>query len=199
MSLAIVVGAMADAVARDPAASEWYAADFARINELLAERGLPAHHEPQKLKGDDYSANFPYSFLHYLRRAYIYATEGKPLPSGEPTGKDEKAINKALKKSESHLLRHSDAEGYYVPIDFAEVIEDSELTGNYLGSSQALLRELEVLRAPLGAPESPPESLLAKWDESDEDEPLGVERMVWAALYRAAQASIREGSAIAFE
>jgi len=38
----------------------------------------------------------------------------------------------------AHLIDHSDAEGYFVPIDFADVIAEDEIRAVVLGSSFAL-------------------------------------------------------------
>ncbi|HEY2308559.1 MAG TPA: hypothetical protein VGI05_22025 [Streptosporangiaceae bacterium] len=51
-----------------------------------------------------------------------------------------------------HLIHHSDCEGYYVPVDFGQVIVDERLAGGYLGSSVRLLAETAGLPLPLTYP-----------------------------------------------
>jgi hypothetical protein len=54
----------------------------------------------------------------------------------------------------SHLLCHSDAGGYYVPVDFGDPLflpEEAEVRGaGMVGSSQGLLAELAGIASPLG-------------------------------------------------
>jgi hypothetical protein len=52
-----------------------------------------------------------------------------------------------------HLIHHSDCEGYYVPVDFGQVIVDERLAGGYLGSSVRLLAETRRIAAALDLPE----------------------------------------------
>src|SRR3569833_2181725 len=54
----------------------------------------------------------------------------------------------------AHLIHHSDCEGYYVPVDFEQVLTDERLPGGYLGSSMRLLTETRTNAAPNGMPEA---------------------------------------------
>src|SRR6185436_3680072 len=54
-----------------------------------------------------------------------------------------------------HLLHHSDAEGFYVPVDFDGVLhcdDTLEISGLIVGSSQRLLAECIQLRDALAIP-----------------------------------------------
>src|SRR6202008_5022884 len=102
--------------------------------------------------------SMPYSFIHYLRRAYAHraadpAWMAAPLDEDEdPT--DDPVLEEETEMLSSHLLCHSDAEGFYVPVDFDDVLfeeaEDGELPGGMLGSSYRLLDELVVVAPALG-------------------------------------------------
>ena len=55
-----------------------------------------------------------------------------------------------------HLIVHGDAEGYYLPVEFDDVIipdPSLEIAGGMLGSSHALLRECRELAGVLELPE----------------------------------------------
>jgi hypothetical protein len=55
----------------DPEAMTWLREELAHVNRVLRVNGLPEHIEPQELPemvGRGLSG-FPYSWLHYLRRA----------------------------------------------------------------------------------------------------------------------------------
>jgi hypothetical protein len=172
MGLSITVGILADLLENEPEGAEHVRSDFDIISEILGQHGLPAHEEPTSLPGlHDRSGmtGFPYSFLHYLRRFYargIAQTEQPfarrlyaiwfaqpmqpppPVGHGEDPSTDPVLIRVASPKH--HLLWHSDCEGYYVPIDFPNVLEDHRLTGGSVGSTARLLDELAVVAAPLG-------------------------------------------------
>lgn len=60
---------------------------------------------------------------------------------------------------QSHLVWHYDHAGAYVPVDFAHPLSNDDLLagGGPLGSSQALLRELEHVAPTIGIdPANPP-------------------------------------------
>jgi hypothetical protein len=105
----------------------------------------------------------------------------------------------------SHLICHSDIEGYYVPIDFDEVLldDDEEIAGGGLvGSSQRLLAELQAVAPALGIvldggrlPDEEAERISADVHEEGE---LWIEKGVWLDLFEAARLSLQHGSAIVF-
>ncbi len=102
-----------------------------------------------------------------------------------------------------HLIHHSDCEGFYVPVDFAAVFYDKEITGGWVGSSQRLLEECRGIAARLGLPED-----LDPWGdevsaavEADTEgaegwRRYGVESFTCLQVMAAARHSIGTGAAI---
>jgi hypothetical protein len=170
---------------------------------------------------------FGYSGLHYLRRvaAHLELRGKLPGPGNNEASKDAvmqeyfdiargaaRGLKRLLGKLEprrqsfDHLLLHSDAEGFYVPIDFDKVLyaEDGlKLAGAMLGSSQQLLRECVRLRDALGIPDDiDPESDQLREAADSQGEGTG-----WALRRRGilvrpsaprAKLSVQRGAAIVF-
>ena len=103
---------------------------------------------------------YGYSALHYLRRiaAHIAAGRAVPPPGDDDASSDpvqeayydavagkRRLFRKGPKfdRRFDHLLVHSDAEGFYAPVEFDEVLFSDEVPGAMLGSSHALVRESE--------------------------------------------------------
>jgi hypothetical protein len=212
MGLSVCVGMLAELLEEDPEGVEWFDASVAAANLLLVDAGLPTHVEPRSLEVDQSRASidsFPYSFIHYLRRAYAHRAADRtwlaaPL-ANEVDPCDDPILHAEGDMLRSHLLCHSDAEGFYFPIDFAEVLfagEDSALPGGMLGSSFRLLDELIFVAPALGI-------LLDAGQLSDAEaarvddlactgEGLCREYCSWLALYEAARQSIAFKTAIVF-
>jgi hypothetical protein len=210
MGLSIVVGIMSDVAETDEEAVEHYREEFARLNEVLAEQGLPQHSEPEKLPPVENRCSldgFPYSFLHTVRRAYAHRIRD-PQWIAEPRdddAADDPLVEEVTMEMESHLLCHSDAEGFYLPLDFASVVfdEDQErITGGMLGSSYRLKEELEYVAPALGiktsAGELADDEAQRINDLMEREGPLWIEQIVWLALYEAARLSIKHRAAICF-
>ncbi len=213
MGLAIGVGMRAEFECGDGEKAGRMRADMASINTILKERGLPVHDEPESLDESlDIRASvmsFPYSWLHYLRRFAAHIMRDPkwvpyPIEPGEDPAEDAVLVQMYQRLS-SHLLCHSDSEGYYVPVDFEELILDPEheISGGVVGSSQQLQRELLSLCDPLEI-EVDDEGQLSD-DVADElskqrptAAPFAIERLVWLALYEAARVSIEKKTAIVF-
>lgn len=213
MGLAVCVGVLADLIENDPESSEMLAQEMATANLLLAEAGQTQHDEPKALPEFRSRASldsFPYSFIHYLRFAYAHVTQdpswrAKPLAEGSDPASDP-TVEDVSSMFESHLLCHSDCEGFYFPIDFDEVIfsdEDRELSGGMLGSSFQLRSELIQVAPALGI------SLTSSGELEDteadrinnvgeSDEGLYRELTSWIALYEACRISIKHRTAIVF-
>jgi hypothetical protein len=213
MGLAISVGALADLLENDTEGAEWLQEDLVVVNKVLAAAGLPPHAEPRELPPLDSRASldsFPYSFIHHLRRAYAHRLVSShwvatPVEDGiDPA--DDPAIQAALDELDSHLICHSDAEGFYVPVEFDEVLfsdsDDVELSGGMLGSSYRLRDELVLVAPALGI-------ALTDGQLSDEeaerieglidaDEGLYREYASWLLLYESARLSIAHRTAIVF-
>jgi len=207
MGLAISVGYIAELTEYDPESVDDLRADYDTVNVVLAANGLPEHHEPDSLPElDDRTPilGFPYSCLHELRRVYarhMVASGQTGLPPGLVV--TDETIVDHVSSEQHHLLWHSDCEGFYVPIDFPNVLIDDRLSGTTLGSSQRLLAELQNVAPALGI------SLTKAGDLSEaeaadlealieSDSPLATPAMVWFALFEAARLSIAHSTAIHF-
>lgn len=226
MGLAVCVGMLAELLEDDPESAEGFEEELAEVNRVLAAAGLPPHNEPRGPLELDSRASidgFPYSFIHYLRRAYAHRVlspdwMATPLADDVDPTADPK-IQALLDGCESHLLCHSDAEGFYVPVDFDEVLFDGDggdeeeagdadieepagLPGGMLGSSQRLLEELVFVAPALGIrlddgrlSDEEAERIDALIDE---DDGLYREYVSWLLLYESARLSIEHRTAIVF-
>lgn len=213
MGLAVEIGMLADLNEHDEEGAQWLRDSLANVNAVLTEHGLPTHTEPEELKPtDDRSiiSSFPYSFLHHLRRAYARWKQD-PLSPIPPCGPDEDpasdpAIDEESNMFESHLLCHSDCEGFYLPIRFDEVLVDDtdgdRIPGGLLGSSYQLRDELTAMAPCLGIQiqsgelsDAEANSIRAKVQA---EASLWIECGVWLTLYEAARLSIKHKTAICF-
>ena len=211
MGLAIATGVLADLLHSDAEGATELREQLAVVNRVLADNGLPTHTEPTELPPAvrrDPISSFPYSFLHHLRRAYAHAA-ADPLwraspfpPDADPT--EDPVLEAKGEMFDSHLLSHSDAEGYYVPVDFEDVLldEQGELAGGLLGSSQALQRELAQVASALGiqlAGGSLSDAQVTAIEQRlDREDGLRIELMVWLCLFEACNESIAHRTAICF-
>jgi hypothetical protein len=183
--------------------------DLREINRVLVENGLPRHAEPAalpRMRNRYRGIGLPYDWLHYLRRAVAFARQAPeeftPVAEGEDPSEDERVEHELLGVIESHLICHSDCDGYYVPIDFPEPLFDDtdELPGGMLGSSQAAMREL-ILVAPLiniRTRNGRVSDELVKKINAERRGKFYVERQVWLELFEAFRLSIQHGTAVAF-
>jgi hypothetical protein len=205
--LAISIGFIAELTECDPEAVDDLREDYNTVNAVLAANGLPAHHEPLSLPQlDDRTpiVGFPYSCLHELRRVYARHIVDSGL-AGFPPGlivTDDTVVDQ-VGSEQHHLLWHSDCEGFYVPIDFPEVLFDERLPGAMLGSSQRLQAELRHVAPTLGITLTQTGDLVdaeaARLEALIEsDAPLATATMVWFALFEAARLSISHSTAIHF-
>jgi hypothetical protein len=209
MSLAISTHFLADMLQNDQEGAEWIQASIVLVNQLLAENGLPQHVEPTTVTTNPrrHTASFSYSYLHYLRRAFAHVhqnTKLTPAPADYDPSSD-LVVDKAAAMFDTHLLCHSDTEGYYVPVDFHEVIVDTDrrgLTGGSLGSTQRLMAELvraaPAIRIALDNGVLSDTEVAAINKDRREDEPYYRERLVWLALYEAARVSLTDRTMIVF-
>lgn len=208
MGLAVVVGLLGELLEEDPEGAKEFRKDLNTVNVVLNEHGLPSHTEPEHLAPIETRApvdSFPYSFLHYLRRAYAYAVESPgvtppKLSDGDDPGDD--PINDRVASERHHLLWHSDAEGFYVPIEFDHAIEHDDVPGGFLGSSQKLLAELVVVAPTIGIMlegANLTDAEVARLTEVIESEGnYFIEIIVWLALYEAARTSVERKTVITF-
>ncbi|MFX0071992.1 MAG: hypothetical protein ACFFAO_12960, partial [Candidatus Hermodarchaeota archaeon] len=105
---------------------------------------------------------------------------------------------------DSHLICHSDAEGYYIPLNFKDVIYDDDrdrILGGMLGSSYMLFEELLKIAPKLGIKiqenKIDPKEIDVINSIKDE-EPFSIEKRVWLVLYDCAELSIKYKSLIRF-
>lgn len=212
MGLAIETGFLADMLANDPEGVEWFEDELAAVNRVLKSERLPAHVEPRgptPARSRAAVTSFPYSTLHHLRRAYAHRVRdpdwvATPFPEGaDPAGDAE--VEALTEQFTSHLLCHSDSEGFYLPIDFPDVVvssEDDDIAGGMLGSSRRLIEELRLVAPALGI-------ALVDGALSDAeaarvnaivvgDGPLWAEHAAWIALFEAARLSLEFRTAIVF-
>ena len=211
MRLAIAVGFLADMKENDEEGYEWAQHMLANVNRALSAERLPTWEEPEAVEVTlrPHADSFPYSFIHFLRRAYVLALAAPsdlPPTNGQLTSEDHERMEDESAMLASHLLCHSDAEGVYVPVDLAEPVfasPDSGVPGGGLiGSSQGLLRELRIVAPYLGVTLDPDlsDAEAARLDALgwDEENPFHREHTVFLALWEAARVSVAEGTAIVF-
>jgi hypothetical protein len=223
MSLALEVGILADLKGEDEGGFEHCKEQFAIVNKALSMAGLPEHEEPEDLGGKDvwWTQMLGYYGLHYLRRLAVYLSAGKDLPPpGDDNAPKDPLMDKFYQpkglfsrkpkfdKRFDHLLLHGDAEGYYLPLEFEDVVtppEDLGVAGWWIGSSNRLMKECEELAAALELPlemDIESEKLLqasmeqgkgqAKWEK------YGIESFTCLRLHRASVKSLELGAAIVF-
>lgn len=87
----------------------------------------------------------------------------------------------------NHLINHSDSDGYYLPVPFAQAFFLEETS---IGSSVVLLEELDALQAPLLAlfPEQMQQAIATA--DHQERAPIGGPVGVWHSLRRLCRSSV---------
>jgi hypothetical protein len=215
MGLSMSVGVLAFQRKHAAEDAEALRQELADVNRLLRSNGLPPHEEPEKLprlKSRFRHVGQPYGWLQYLRRAVAHALRGrkklKPIGRSKDPTKDP-LHHDVLFAAESHVICHSDCEGFYVPVDFPDPLYDDLpdedehcIIGGILGSSQGAMREL-VLVAPLLGVELA-DGVLSDQEaekihqEQEEDSPFWIERQVWLEFFETARLSIKYKTAIVF-
>lgn len=211
MGLAVCVGMLAELREEDEEGLESLQGELSMMNKVLAEKGLQSHQEPLELPELSSRCSldgFPYSFLHYLRRVGArvmknpdWKAESFP-EDADPA--DDPVIGEQTNKLTSHLLCHSDCEGFYVPIDFRNIVFDEKerIPGGMLGSSQRLMEELVSIAPALGISlrggKLSDEEAQRIDDETESESGLWIENVVWLSLYEAARLSIQHGTVIMF-
>ncbi|GAA1959687.1 hypothetical protein [Kitasatospora viridis] len=200
MGLSISVGLLGTPDMRD---------DARTLHRALEAAGV-AWREPAGADAS-FSAGFPYSFLTGLRRVYALHRLGEPVTparrvSPEQYEEDLELVDEETYLFDSHLLCHSDCEGYYIPVDLGDPLflpADSGVPGGAMvGSSQNLLTELHSFAPALGIHPNPDGSLppaeAARLATLLDDEPFEPELFTWHQLHQACHASVASGRAIVF-
>lgn len=209
MGLAIEVGLYANLLRENPGSVESLDKTFNVLNDVLKENGIEVFNEIKELNALQSRSrcnSFPYSWIHYLRRYYAYAVS-KPdwIPTLVKDNQDpasDLVYQEEMLMFYSHLLCHSDSEGFYLPIKFDEVIFDGRIPGEILGSSYQLLKELEQIAPKLDIKLT--NNILSKEEAerinnlAESQEGFFREYSTWIALYEAARLSIENKTAISF-
>ena len=163
MGLALEVGILADLKDADEEGYASYVDAFEKLRIVLRSEGLEEHVEPDEVD-DIFSCDMlSYTGIHYLRRIAVHLALGKPNPApGNRETYHNVALNEEYYESFNagkdmkyqHLLVHSDANGFYVPIDFKRVITTPtlRLSGGWVGSTQRLQAECAELAGLLRMP-----------------------------------------------
>lgn len=245
MGLAITVGLLADLARTDAEAADQMRHQFSILAREMAAAGLAPHREPEDCEVWS-AEGYGYTGLHALREVAGLVWQGLPIPAdhlltGEATPNAEVLFETAAaacapERRQSifarllgekpptrpplppfaHLMLHSDAQGFYVPVDFAQPLIPLPYPPGTeplwpLGSVQRLAAELEPLARALHLPDAlpdalpDPDELLETWLEGP---PPGPVTAPWQAqpiathalilLRRACDRAVRTGAAIAF-
>jgi len=143
MGLSLEVGILADLRENDEEGYQHFCNQFDALNTHLNTASLPLHTEPADC--EVWSCDmFGYSGLHYLRRiaAHLDSTGQLPQPGNDNASEDpvlkqyfEHVIGRkpslaqrifakqpGFLRAFDHLIVHSDAEGFYLPIEFSDVL-----------------------------------------------------------------------------
>lgn len=176
---------------------EDFRADIEILNRFLTAKNYEPYVEPGPLPEFRRRSSGYHSFfaLQELRRLYVCVLEGKELPRGEISDQDLDLIRSVGKAHpESHLLHHSDFEGYYIPREMPNgPLSSEEIPGYFLGSSQGLIGELmtvsealdlELVDGKISVPS------LKKLKAKGPDNPLYQAAGIWISLYESAQYSV---------
>ncbi|MBX9952241.1 MAG: hypothetical protein K2Y39_23910 [Candidatus Obscuribacterales bacterium] len=222
MGLSLEVGLIAWQIANGQLDEE-LKHELERLNEFLTSRGMQKHIEPTNCASLSFGM-YGYSGLHYLRRIAAHLALCGKLPepdtnAGEGPNQDpilreyfERALSQedGISRTFDHLILHSDADGFYIPQQFAKVLIDEtreQVCGEFVGSSFSLLSECETLANALELPLSIDPEGEEIYDAVDNPESgsdcekwkqYGIESFTCIRLYLAANHSVETGAAIIF-
>ena len=220
MGLGLMVGYLADVRQEDPEFADEFIQSIKEVGACLERQGLSGYSEAPDLPEDDWFSceMYGYSGLHHLRRlaAYVALDQRIYTPSCEAPDDDPvvERYYEAVGDGDisdlpfQHLMLHGDSEGFYVPVDFARVIdpgESSDLVGGEIGSAHRLLAECKALARVLELPEDlncesdevweaagAPGAGQVRWQK------FGIESFSCIRLIRGCEASIKTGAALVF-
>lgn len=143
-----------------------------------------------------------YHNLHLLRGFSLYVEKESRPPTENERQKDYPLRRRQYEGEFEtlefpHLIEHSDADGYYIPLPLKSPINTKD--GLSIGSVQGLLEELNKLRNPLwqgsDATFKGPEVL---W-EIDDCDPFSQEKRIWCQLRWLCRNAIKFNLVISFE
>jgi len=212
------VGVLAELKGTDaePSVSTYYGEQFEIINKILRAEGLAEHVEPLEPEETFSCQMYGYSGLHYLRRVAAHLALGRrvPPPGDGDAAKDPILYQEYWRRYEAgerltyeHLIVHSDAEGFYVPVDFERPrdLSSLKLAGDIVGSVQRLQAECTDLAGALDMPTAMNHEAEELWEAIETQglgelrwQQYGVETFSCLRLLAACGVSLRTGAAIVF-
>jgi len=224
MGLSVSVGILAELAGRDAEGYEYHQRQFAHLNQALLAEGQSSHEEPDVPSGGApwSCAMWGYSGLHYLRRiaAYLWADQPLPPPGTEDDVRDpmrDPFVDRATSlvyspthpSAASHLIWHSDAQGYYLPRALPEVLfpaSEFKVPGGMIGSAVALQEECARLANALEIPEGLDPEAPDVWEAASQQgypsasrwRMYGIETFTCLRLLRACEIARESGCAIVF-
>lgn len=237
MGLAVTVGVLADLLAHDTKGAGSVEAELKAVNTALKEAGHRLHKEPRNV--EVWSAEgIGYSGLHALREVAARLANKETLPRDKPIGGSETPaaerhfgdiLERVLDAPKpgllgrlfggaepklpdyAHVAFHSDAQGYYVPINFKVPLVPAEMQDDTkhlwpLGSSQRLLDETTRIARALEIPDGMghTDAELERWLEGADETPEALWQVHSVAAYsclmlrEAAKRSVAAKAAIHF-
>lgn len=231
MGLALEVGILADLKEADPEGLDYHASALARLDGFLRAHQLPPHSEPHDC--EVWSGEMiGYSGLHDLRRLAAYLDADAPLPppadgdgdstedpflvgyyarvDGKPPGMLRRLFGPKTRyrRGFDHLIVHGDAEGYYLPGEFPEVLfppAELEIPGGMVGSVPRLLAELDRIALALAIPDRLTPDAEELWEAADDPsetgdlwQRYGRESFGCVTLRHACRQSIAQRAALVF-
>ncbi|MBB2914949.1 hypothetical protein FHS43_006261 [Streptosporangium becharense] len=221
MGLAISVGIETFAI--DEEGYAYRRAEMDRLSAVLAKEGVtwrqpddPVWRGPEGTPPfmRSHVGSFPYGYLRYLHRVVALVRSGgavTPVSSQEELARDNDLVVEEAILLSSHLLCHSDYDGYFVPVDFDDPIFLFDEAGGggargggaeVIGSSHGLLAELRRCAPAIGIRLEEDGSLsdaeAARVFELPQSAPFEIESVVWLTLHEACRASIATDCAIIF-
>lgn len=147
---------------------------------------------------------YRYEAFHLLRAyaAEFEAARGAPFvfdASGDPTENPHlKRLTRDVPTAFRHLIKHSDDEGFWLPIPMTHVVLLDPETWFAAGSSHGLLAELDRLAPSLGMTRD--WAQLGRGDcAAAKDDPLSELKFGWSVLHAAARLSVEHGLPIVFD
>lgn len=184
--------------------------DLRRLSMLLADEGITWSAPSRDTAVPPVRSavrGFPASWIQDLKRIVALVETGAPVTPADCRGVHERG--QALVREEaamlsSHLICHSSAEGYFVPVDLSSPVflpEGSGVAGGgVVGSSQGLMRELRRCADDLGITLDDDGTLgdaeAARVAALPDEHPFAVECVAWLALHEASRTSMATGHAV---
>jgi hypothetical protein len=218
MGLDLQVGVLAELKGTDDelSVSAHCAGQFEIINKVFRAEGLAEHVEPRAAEETFSCQMYGYGGLHYLRRVAAHLALGRqiPPPGNQDAAKDPILYQEYWRRYETgvrlkyqHLIVHSDAEGFYVPVDFERPrdLSSEKLAGGWVGSTQRLQVECSDLARALDMPVAMDHEADELWEAAETQglgelrwQQYGVETFTCLRLLAACGVSLRTGAAIVF-